>query len=151
MIKVNIYSLWMWLLHLHALGLQLCVNVLSSEFISNLLEMSNHNSSHIWPWHYLQSRDHFLRLFPLDTFRWNQQKLRCVILAHHRYRLQILFLWPTRLSCPLWEGRLCHGWPISLSETKIILIIYELTCLSMKIETKTYPKAWVSVLNYYLF
>ena len=44
MIKVNICGLWMWLLHLHALELRLCTNVLSSGFVLNLQEMSNHNN-----------------------------------------------------------------------------------------------------------
>ena len=44
MIKVNIYSLWPWLLHLHALELQLCTNVLDLGFVTNLLKIINHNS-----------------------------------------------------------------------------------------------------------
>ena len=39
MIKADI-----WLLHLYVLELQLYTNVLRSGFISNLLEMSNHNN-----------------------------------------------------------------------------------------------------------
>ena len=42
-IKVNICSIWMWLLHLHALDLRLHGNVLRLGFVSNLLDMSNHN------------------------------------------------------------------------------------------------------------
>ena len=43
MIKVNIYSVWTWLLHMHELEPQLCTNVLSLGFVRNLLEISNHN------------------------------------------------------------------------------------------------------------
>ena len=44
MIKVNIWSLWTWLLHMHALELWLCTNVLSSCFVHEMHEMSNHNT-----------------------------------------------------------------------------------------------------------
>ena len=43
MIKVDIYSLWTQLLHLHALELWLCTNDLSSELVHEMHEMSNHN------------------------------------------------------------------------------------------------------------
>ena len=43
MIKVNIYSLWTWLLPMHALELRLCANVLRSGLVPILLEMSNNN------------------------------------------------------------------------------------------------------------
>ena len=42
-IKVNIYILWTWLLHFHALELQLYTSVLDSGVVSNLLEIVNHN------------------------------------------------------------------------------------------------------------
>ena len=45
MIKVNIRSL---LLHLHALELQLCTNVLRLGLVLNLHEMSNHNRIEIF-------------------------------------------------------------------------------------------------------
>ena len=44
MIKVDIYSLWTQLLHLHALELRLCTNDLSSKLVHEMHEMSNHNS-----------------------------------------------------------------------------------------------------------
>ena len=45
MIKVNIWSLWTWLLHMHALELRLCTNVLSSCFVHEMHKMSNHNTA----------------------------------------------------------------------------------------------------------
>ena len=50
MIKVNIYSLWTWLLHLHTLELQLCANVWMFDEGVIMIKVIKVNIYSLWTW-----------------------------------------------------------------------------------------------------
>ena len=72
-IKVNIWSLWTWLLHIHALEIQLCTNVLSSELVHEIHQMSNHNNIYVkrqdkWNINLTSNNHNLLIIILVDTW-----------------------------------------------------------------------------------